>query len=84
LLPGLYGVYSAKLRQPRQAFWRVHVSETTKNRIKLLQRPSYDGNSKIKALRWDDQSIDQEIDSWNEDIMMEAMAGTHVLNKDDH
>jgi exonuclease 3'-5' domain-containing protein 1 len=50
LLPGLYGVYSAKLRQPGQAFWRVHVRETTKNRIKLSQRPGYDGNSKSKAL----------------------------------
>jgi exonuclease 3'-5' domain-containing protein 1 len=76
LLPGLYGVYSAKLRQPGQAFWRVHVRETTKNRIKLSQRPDYDGNSKSKALGWDDQSIDQDIESWNEDIMMEAMAGT--------
>jgi hypothetical protein len=84
LLLDLYSVYSAKLRQPGQAFWRVHVRETTKNRIKLSQRPGYDGNSKSKVLGWDDQSIDQEIESWNEDIMMEAMAGTHVLNKDDH
>jgi exonuclease 3'-5' domain-containing protein 1 len=30
LLPGLYGFYSTKLRQPGQAFWRVHVRERTK------------------------------------------------------
>jgi exonuclease 3'-5' domain-containing protein 1 len=84
LLPGLYAVYSAKLQQPGRAFWRVHVRETTKNRIKLSQSPGYNGNSTSKALGWDDQSINNEIESWNEDIMMEARAGTHVLNEDDH
>ena len=36
------------------------------------------------ARGWDYQSINQEEESWNEDIKMEARAGTHVLNEDDH
>jgi len=81
MLPGLYGVYSAKLQQPGQAFWRVHVRETTRDRIKLSQSPGYNGNSEIMALGWDDQSINQERESWKEDIMMEAIAGENVLKR---
>jgi exonuclease 3'-5' domain-containing protein 1 len=83
LLPGLYDVYNTKLRQPGQAFWRVHVRETTKDRIKLSQSLGYDGKSKGNALGWNDQTIEEEIESWNEEIMMEASAGEYVLNEND-
>ncbi|KAF2672683.1 domain-containing protein 1 [Microthyrium microscopicum] len=75
LLPGLYGVYNAKLRKRGQAFWRVQIRETTKDRIKQSQSPSYDGQSNSKAFGWDDDFIDSAIESWNDDIMMEAMGG---------
>ncbi|KFY70464.1 hypothetical protein V498_10343 [Pseudogymnoascus sp. VKM F-4517 (FW-2822)] len=83
LLPGLYGVYNAKLRQTGEAFWRVHVRHETKERIKLSQGPSYDARSKGKAVGWDDEHIREQMDDWNDDIMMEHFAGDYVLNEND-
>lgn len=75
LLPGLYNVYNSKLRQPGLPFWRVHVRETTKDRTKLSQSLGYDEKSGSNALGWNDQAIKEEIGSWNEEIMMEVLAG---------
>ncbi|CZT48367.1 uncharacterized protein RSE6_09051 [Rhynchosporium secalis] len=83
LLPGLYDVYNTKLRQLGQAFWRIHLRDTTNDRVKLSQSPGYDGSSKGFALGWNDHIIETEIESWNEELMMEAQAGTHVLNEND-
>ncbi|KFY61100.1 hypothetical protein V496_05154 [Pseudogymnoascus sp. VKM F-4515 (FW-2607)] len=83
LLPGLYGVYNAKLRQTGEDFWRVHVRHETKERIKLSQGPSYDARSKGKAVGWDDEHIREQMDDWNDDIMMEHFAGDYVLNEND-
>lgn len=80
LLPGLYDVYSAKLRPASQAFWRAHIPEETKLRIKDSQSPSYVPRSKSKALGWDDEEVERWIDSWNDDIMTEHMSGMSVLN----
>lgn len=84
LLPGLYDVYNTKLRGPGQAFWRVTVRESTKNRITLSQSSDYDRNSKNKTLGWDEYTVDQWRESWNDDIMTEHIVGTHVLNEDDN
>jgi exonuclease 3'-5' domain-containing protein 1 len=83
ILPALYGVYNDKLRQDSQAFWRVQVREDTKDRIKLSQSAGYNGKSKSMALGWDDHLLEEYMDSWNDDIMMEAMDGTYVLNEND-
>ena len=83
LFPGLYDVYNIKLRQPGEAYWRVHVRETTKDRIKLSQSSGYDDKSKHNALGWNDQTIEDDIESWNDMIMMEASAGQYVLNEND-
>jgi exonuclease 3'-5' domain-containing protein 1 len=83
LLPGLYDVYNTKLRQCGQAFWRVQLRETTKDRIKLSQSSGYDGKSEGNALGWNDQAIEEEIEPWNEDIMMEVSVGEMVLNEND-
>ena len=83
LLPALYDVYNTKLRQLGQTFWRIHVRDTTKDRIKLSQSPDYNGNSKSSDLGWNDQTIETEIESWNEDLMMEDRAGTHILNENE-
>jgi exonuclease 3'-5' domain-containing protein 1 len=82
LLPGLHGVYNAKLRQPGQVFWLARVRYETNNRIKLSQSPGYDGQSRSKALGWDDQTIEGWIESWNDEILMEHLAGTHILDED--
>ncbi|KAI9732941.1 MAG: hypothetical protein M1818_007374 [Claussenomyces sp. TS43310] len=83
LLPGLYGVYTAKLRPAGQAFWRVTVRNATKDRIKQSQSPRYDGNSKSKVLGWDSATIDAMTESWNEDIMMEAFVGEEEEEPED-
>ncbi|TAQ85606.1 hypothetical protein B7494_g6060 [Chlorociboria aeruginascens] len=83
LLPGLYNVYNTKLRQPGLAFWRVHVRETIKDWIKLSQSSGYDGKSKSNALGWNDDTIEKGIESWNEDILMEASLGDWILNEND-
>tara|TARA_R110002060_G_scaffold23697_4_gene32194 strand:- start:879 stop:1880 length:1002 start_codon:yes stop_codon:yes gene_type:complete len=83
LLPALYNVYNTKLRQPGEAFWRITVRDTTKDRIKLSQSPGYDGYSKRSAHGWNDHTIETEMESWNEYLMMEDRAGTHVLNEND-
>ncbi|OBT83402.1 hypothetical protein VE02_08733 [Pseudogymnoascus sp. 03VT05] len=80
LLPGLYNIYSAKLRPSSQALWRAHIPEQTKLRIKESQSPSYDPRSKSKALGWDDEEVDRWIDAWNDDIMMEHMSGISLPN----
>ena len=74
LLPGLYNVYDAKLRLPGEKFWQVQVREATKDRIKLSQSPGYDGQVKGKARGpWDKMSIGRAVDSWNDDVMFDAM-----------
>ncbi|OBT46149.1 hypothetical protein VE00_02830 [Pseudogymnoascus sp. WSF 3629] len=83
ILPALYGVYNDKLRQDSQAFWRVQVREDTKDRIKLSQSAGYNGKSKSMALGWDDHLLEDCMDSWSDDIMMEAMDSTYVLNEND-
>lgn len=83
LLPSLYSVVNTKLRSPGLAFWRVTVREKTKDRIKLSQSPNYDGNSESNALGWSDETIDEERDSWNDDIIMEHLTGEYVLDEND-
>ena len=68
LLPGLYNIYNAKLDLPGGRFWQVQVENATKDWIKLLQRPGYDGHAKTKARGpWNKREIDQAIDDWNEE-----------------
>ncbi|OAF60358.1 hypothetical protein VC83_03560 [Pseudogymnoascus destructans] len=62
LLPGLYGVYAAKL-QNEGAFWRVLVREATTDRIKLSQSTSYNGQSEDKCCGpWDEWSIQEAME----------------------
>jgi exonuclease 3'-5' domain-containing protein 1 len=84
LLPILHTVYNNKLKGPGQALWRVTARDETKNRIKLSQSDDYNGNSKSMALGWDDYTVEQWRDSWNDDITMEARNGDYVLDKDDN
>jgi len=64
LLPGLYNVYNAKLRLPREAIWQTRVRKATKDRIKLSQSPGYDGHSTWKKIRapwgWNKGVIEQD------------------------
>ncbi|OAF56039.1 hypothetical protein VC83_07404 [Pseudogymnoascus destructans] len=84
VLPALYGVYNTTLRQTGQALWRVRIRGETENRIKLSQSPRYNGNLESAAAQgWDDQQVERWIDSWNDDILMEHMLGTSVLNEND-
>jgi exonuclease 3'-5' domain-containing protein 1 len=86
LLPGLYNVYNAKLRPPDGggAFWRVQVREATKDRIKLSQSPSYDGQAESKVCGpWDEWNIEQAMEAWNDEVMFNAQTGDFVLNEDD-
>jgi hypothetical protein len=43
---------------------------------------SDDGKSKSNALGWDDQTIAEDMEAWNDEIL-EALAGTYVLNEND-
>lgn len=83
LLPGLWNVYNAKLSRPGDAFWRCQVRQATKERISLSQSQGYDGQSKSNVCGpWDKWNIEQDLDNWNDDVMMMARDGM-VLNKDD-
>jgi exonuclease 3'-5' domain-containing protein 1 len=83
VLPGLYKLYNSALRPRGQAFWRIHVRDETQKRIKLAQSPSYDGKAKDGNLGWNDEALEDDMEAWNEDIMMEAAAGQYVLNEND-
>lgn len=83
LLPGLYSVYNVKLWQPEQAFWQVHVRKETKAQIKLSQSFEYDGNSVSMTCEWNQRNLNQEVESWNKEIMKKAMNESYVLNEDD-
>ena len=74
-MPGLYDVYNAKLLPPGEAFWQSHVHKTTKDRIKLSQGPGYDASIRNKTFGWDDEYIDELMEAWNDDILMEIRAG---------
>lgn len=83
LLPGLYGIYSAKLRPASQAFWRAHIREETKLRVKLSQSPGYDARSESKTIGWDDGHINKLMKSWDEGAVMEERVGTRIFKEDD-
>ena len=73
LLPGLYKVYDTKLRPPSQEFWRDQVRKATPERIRLSQRPDYDGQAKSKVYGpWDESYIERKKEDWNEDVMFDA------------
>ena len=84
VLPGLYQVYMKTLGKSGMAFWRVHVRCATMDRIKSSQKFDYDGNSQRMSIGpWTQPSIESDIESWNEDIIMEARIGEMELNEDD-
>ncbi|KAL3425169.1 hypothetical protein PVAG01_04450 [Phlyctema vagabunda] len=82
-LPDLFSVYNRQLRRGGQAFWRVRVRESTRDRIKLSQSLSYDGSSKSHARGWSDEVIEELTELWNEDLEMEDMIGENVWGEND-
>lgn len=83
LLPGLYGVYAAKL-QNEGAFGRVLVREATTDRIKLSQSISYNGQSEDKCYGpWDEWGIEQAMEEWEEEVWWNIRTNDFVLNEDD-
>lgn len=86
VLPDLFKIYDAKLHQPGEKFWRVHVLEETKERIRLSRDPGFDGTSKFNARGpWDRESIDKAIDQWNDDVLDSALnyEGDDIFESDD-
>jgi len=84
IFPRLYKAYNAKLGQKGMAFWRVEIRCATKNRVVFSQSSTYDGNSKDMAIGpWTPSGIEEERDSWNEEIILEARLGEWELNDDD-
>lgn len=85
LLPTLWEVYSCKLRGPGNGAWQSMVRKATRERIKLLQSVSYDGQAKSKVCGpWDSDNIKDLIDDWNDDVMMWGMNAGMILDEDDH
>ena len=75
-LPELYGVYETKLRPPGETFWRVQVQNATTKRIKLSQRPDYDGQPDCKVYGpWDAGTIERDRDQWNEEVKSDGLHG---------
>ncbi|QKX62540.1 uncharacterized protein TRUGW13939_09701 [Talaromyces rugulosus] len=73
LLPDLFNAYNAKLCQPGNKFWELHVLEATQERIKLSQSPSFDGTSNTNARgTWDKESLEEALNQWNDDILDNA------------
>ena len=84
LLPRLYDVYITRLRLPGELFWAVEVQKATKDRIKLSQSPTYDGQATDKVRGpWDEGYIEQALEQWNDDIMFDAMNGDDEFNEED-
>jgi exonuclease 3'-5' domain-containing protein 1 len=84
LLPGLWDIYSSKLRSPSEGLWRSMVREATKRRIKDSQHPGYDVQAKSKACRpLDSHSIEDSREDWNNDVMMWGVNAGMFLDQDD-
>jgi exonuclease 3'-5' domain-containing protein 1 len=84
LLPNLWEVYSTKLRKPDKGVWRWMIQKETQNRIKQSQGPRYNGQSKSKICGpWDKHTIENEIEAWNDDVLLMAVHDGMVLNEDD-
>lgn len=67
LLPNLFELYNAKLHQPREKIWELHVLEATKERIKLSQSPNFDVNSESNDRGpWGREFIAKAINQWME------------------
>lgn len=85
LLPTLWEVYSCKLRGPSDGAWRSMVSKATRERIKLSQSVSYDGQAKSKVCGpWDSYNIEHSISDWDNDVMMWGVNACMILNEDDY
>jgi len=80
----LWEIYSIKLRKTDMAFWRYMVRKATIDRIKLSQSVGYNGQAPSKVCGpWDQYIIDEETESWNDDVLMFARDGDD-LDKDDN
>lgn len=74
VLPDLFRIYDAKLNQPGEKFWELHVLEATKERAKLSRDPEFDGASNPTTRGpWDRKTIEKAIDQWNDDVLDNAL-----------
>ncbi|KFY38158.1 hypothetical protein V495_06718 [Pseudogymnoascus sp. VKM F-4514 (FW-929)] len=80
MLPGLYGVYNAKLGH---RYWQDCVVEETTRRVKLSQSAGYDAHSRSKIFGWDDGYKCKQIDSWTDGVIMETGTGGYIYSEND-
>ncbi|QGA21827.1 hypothetical protein EYB26_009538 [Talaromyces marneffei] len=81
ILPSLWNVYHQKLRQPQSGFWRCMVFYNVEKRIAESQGPRYNPEAESKRYGWTKEYIEQERDSWNDDIMDGALQGEAIIDK---
>lgn len=73
LLPDLFSIYETKLNRPGEEFWKLHVLDASKERIRLSQSSEYDGTSKSNAHGpWTRDFIEEAMGQWNDDILDNA------------
>jgi exonuclease 3'-5' domain-containing protein 1 len=62
------------LNQPEKKFWKLHVLEATKERIRLARNLEFDSTSKFTARGpWDQEILDEAINQWNDDVLDNAI-----------
>ncbi|KAF9882708.1 hypothetical protein FE257_005503 [Aspergillus nanangensis] len=72
-LPELFNKHKVTLSQPGKKFWELHVLEATKERIRLSQSQMFNPVETGARSPWDDYSLEEEVNQWNDDILDEAI-----------
>jgi hypothetical protein len=88
-LPVLWKKYHNRLRTDRHgsgsSFWIANIREATQKRLAVSCGEIHKGYSvdSVKSV-WDKDTIEQESDSWNEDVMMDTNTSGEFLGGEEH
>jgi hypothetical protein len=88
-LPVLWKKYHDRLLECRigdgGAFWIAQIRGATQMRLEVSCGESHRGYSIDSAKSaWDKESIDGQIESWNDDVMMDVITGGEYLGGQEH
>ncbi|KAJ6192274.1 hypothetical protein J3E72DRAFT_389772 [Bipolaris maydis] len=88
-LPVLWKKYHDRLLANRNGvggpFWVARIRDATQKRLAVSCGETHRGYSVDSAKgTWDRESIEEQTDSWNDDVMMDAITGGEWLGGAEH
>jgi hypothetical protein len=85
-LPVLWRKYHGQLAQKGEAFWIAMVREATMKRLEASCGEESHAGYKVEGAEsgWYRELIDERMDSWNEDVCMDAYHGDDYIGGEEH